>query len=198
MSYVSESKLQSFANKFAAKIDSLFVRKITGKGLSTNDYTDVDKDKLDDIEENAQVNVIDTISLNGVNIPVTGKNVNIVAVVASDLADYYTSAQVDQKLSAIPKFDISVVQSLPTTGISDTTVYLVPSQDPDSQNIYTEYIYVDSAWEILGSQAINLSDATQTTSGLMSAADKTKLDGLEEATEADIDAIIAGTFVSGS
>lgn len=40
------------------------------------------------------------------------------------------------------------------------------------------------------------SAATTSAAGLMSAADKTKLDGIEEATTDDIDAIIAGTFTS--
>ena len=38
--------------KLAAKVDTE-----TGKGLSSNDYTDDDKDKLDDIEDGAQANV---------------------------------------------------------------------------------------------------------------------------------------------
>ena len=39
MSIVTSEKLQSFAEKLAAKIESLFVKKESGKGLSTNDYT---------------------------------------------------------------------------------------------------------------------------------------------------------------
>lgn len=42
--------LTTLTNKLAAKIDSLFVRKETGKGLSTNDFTDDLKNKLDAIE----------------------------------------------------------------------------------------------------------------------------------------------------
>lgn len=42
-----------------------FVTKEEGKGLSTNDYTDDDKAKLDGIAEGAQVNVIETIKVNG-------------------------------------------------------------------------------------------------------------------------------------
>lgn len=38
------------------------------------------------------------------------------------------------------------------------------------------------------------SNATSSTAGLMSAADKTKLDGLEEAEEADIDSILTDAF----
>ena len=42
----------NFTELFTSKVD-----KITGKGLSENDFTDADKDKLDGIEAGAQVNV---------------------------------------------------------------------------------------------------------------------------------------------
>ena len=42
-----------------------YVRKEEGKGLSTNDFTDAYREKLDSIEDNAQVNVLETISVNG-------------------------------------------------------------------------------------------------------------------------------------
>ena len=42
-----------------------YVRKEEGKGLSTNDFTNEYREKLDGIEDNAQVNVLETISVNG-------------------------------------------------------------------------------------------------------------------------------------
>lgn len=79
----------------------------------------------------------------------------------NDLANYYrksetyTREEVDGKISAIPKFSIAVVDALPTANISVTTVYLVRSGD-DTGDLYTEYIYVDGKWEILGSQRVDL------------------------------------------
>jgi len=61
------------------------------------------------------------------------------------------------EVSAIPKFTIQVVQSLPTTNISPTTVYLLAT-DTESQNMYTEYIYVNNKWEKLGTQNVDLSE----------------------------------------
>jgi len=46
MGSITKGKLERFAMGFAEKIDSLFVRKTTGKGLSTNDYTTAEKNKL--------------------------------------------------------------------------------------------------------------------------------------------------------
>lgn len=60
-------------------------------------------------------------------------------------------------ISTIPRFSIQVVQTLPSEDISTTTVYLVPSTDPDTNNLYTEYIYVNNTWESLGTTSVDLS-----------------------------------------
>ena len=50
---------------------------------------------------------------------------------ASELSNYYTKQEVDNLISTIPKFSIEVVSQLPTRDISETTVYLVPSQSEE-------------------------------------------------------------------
>ncbi len=65
------------------------------------------------------------------------------------------------KISEIPKFAIKVVDALPTTDISDTTVYLLKTSETETGNLYTEYIHVDGAWEELGTQDVDLSDYYQ-------------------------------------
>lgn len=77
---------------------------------------------------------------------------------AAALENYYTKAQVNQLISVIPKFDIEVVQTLPVQDISDTTIYLVPSQDPQTANSYDEFIHVNNSWEQIGSTAVDLSN----------------------------------------
>lgn len=78
----------------------------------------------------------------------------------SDLANYYTKSQtftreeINAKISAIPKFAIEVVSSLPTSNISVTTVYLVGGGS--GNDLYTEYIYANGKWEILGAQTVDL------------------------------------------
>lgn len=87
----------------------------------------------------------------------------------NDLINYYTKSAIDDKItdlenkvSAIPKFSISVVSALPTSNISATTIYLV-NTGSDSNNLYTEYIYVNGSWEILGTQKLDLTGyATET------------------------------------
>ena len=75
----------------------------------------------------------------------------------ADLTNYYDKTAVDNKLSAVPKFSIAVVQSLPTDNISATTVYLLPSEQGEN-NVYEEYLYVNGEWEKLGSQKVDLTD----------------------------------------
>jgi len=67
-----------------------------------------------------------------------------------------TTYATKSEVSAIPKFKIEVVESLPATGDA-ATIYLVVTGD-ETQNLYTEYIYVNNAWEKLGTQALDLSD----------------------------------------
>ena len=88
---------------------------------------------------------------------------DLIKNVEVDLSDYYTKSQtysreeIDNKISLIPKFSIKVVTALPTENISETTVYLVKDYTITS-NLYTEYIYVNGAWETLGVQKVDLSN----------------------------------------
>ncbi len=78
----------------------------------------------------------------------------------SDLLNYYTKSEsytkdeINNLVSSIPKFSISVVSTLPTLDISTTTIYLKSGGSGD--DLYTEYIYVNDKWEILGSQRVDL------------------------------------------
>ena len=62
-------KVRSWDNK----VDS-----IEGKELSTNDYTTAEKNKLSGIENNAEVNIIESIQVNGTEQIVENKTVNII------------------------------------------------------------------------------------------------------------------------
>jgi len=80
----------------------------------------------------------------------------------NDLVNYYTSSntytkeEVNNLLSAIPKYSTEVVDSLPTTNISLSKIYLVRTGEDDN-NLYTEYIRINDTWEKLGTQHIDIS-----------------------------------------
>lgn len=65
---------------------------------------------------------------------------------------------VDELISSLTLLDVKKVDVLPTTDISTSTIYLVPSEHPQTQNVYDEYMYIGSDWEHIGTTDIDLSD----------------------------------------
>lgn len=120
---------------------------------------------------------------------------------ANALDNYYTKTQVDTtvetlegKISAIPKFAVSVVDALPATGEA-ATIYLVKTSESETGNLYTEYIYVGGKFEKLGTQTLDLSNyATQSwvntqINGLSAVAKSGKLsDATEDSTHQTVTA----------
>lgn len=47
-----------------------------------------------------------------------------------------------------------IVQTLPTENIDESAIYLVPSDDPTTQDLYLEYMYINNQWELLGQKQI--------------------------------------------
>lgn len=132
---------------------------INGKLVVATTTTDglmaaADKVKLNGIAAGAQANVIEAVQLNGSDLEIVAKKVNI------DLSNYATK----QDLTAIPKFAIAVVEELPTQDISETTVYLKLQEGAAAagQDKYDEFIYVNDAWECLGNLDVDLSQYSTT------------------------------------
>ena len=76
-------------------------------------------------------------------------------------SETYTKAEVNQLIAQIPTFSIEIVQQLPTTDISTTTIYLVPKQTAGTLDYYDEFINLDGTtggWEWLGKTEIDLSN----------------------------------------
>lgn len=90
-------------NYFKQQLDKLFVKKISGKGLSTNDYTSEEKTKLSGIARGAQANVIESVNVNGTALSVTSKAVNVtVPTKTSQLTNdstYVKKAEIPTKVS---------------------------------------------------------------------------------------------------
>ena len=158
-------------------------------GVSTDMYAPTQPTKLSDLQNDT--NFIDNTVNNLVNY--------------YKKTETYTQAEVDALISAIVTLNILVVQSLPTQDISTTTIYLVPKQTPETQDIYDEYIYVNNAWEHIGTTQIDLSNyytKTQTDNLLADKVDKvagkqlstedftsalkTKLDGIASGAEVNV------------
>jgi len=78
----------------------------------------------------------------------------ILSLAALDKSDIEAlSARVDE-LARIG-FRVVQVEELPETGADDHTLYLVPNESGDG---YDEYLWIDNAWESVGSTEVDLSD----------------------------------------
>lgn len=66
---IQQSKIAGLSDTFDTKVD-----KVQGKTLTSNDFTDELKDKLDNIQDGAQINAIEHVFLNGTEAPITTVN----------------------------------------------------------------------------------------------------------------------------
>ena len=146
---------------------------ITGLGIPAQDttYADAttsthglmsaaDKTKLDGVATGAQANKIESVKVNGTALtPDSSKAVNV------DLSAYAKSADVTKEIasavSGVTQIDYSVVEALPSTG-KKGVIYLVANSG-SGNNIYDEYIYINSKFEKLGSREMDLSSYAKKT-----------------------------------
>lgn len=89
-------------------------------------------------------------------------NLGQLTEVSARAYDTYTQSEVDQKIASAQYFKKYVVQTLPAIADADERgIYLVLSQDPETQNTYDEYVVVgegsSKAWEKIGAKSIDLS-----------------------------------------
>jgi hypothetical protein len=74
--YLDLTGLQSYHTGVKTLLNGK-VDKVSGKALSTNDYTTTEKNKLSGIATGAQVNVIESVKVNGTALTPTNKAVNV-------------------------------------------------------------------------------------------------------------------------
>lgn len=91
---IAQDKIVGLADALANKVDAE-----DGKGLSTNDFTDELAQKLADIEDGAEVNVLEVIKLNGTALEITDKAVDIPVVTESG-AGVVVSSDAENKVKA--------------------------------------------------------------------------------------------------
>lgn len=91
-------------------------------------------------------------------------NITLITNAVNNLVNYYTKTEtytkteVNNLIGSISSLNILIVQTLPTEDISTTTIYFVPRTTSETQNVYDEFIYVNNAWEKIGSTEIDLSN----------------------------------------
>ena len=83
-----------------SEVDNLLGKKVnteSGKGLSTNDFSNAYKEKLNGIATGSQANVIESISVNGVKQSISAKNVNIDISGKANTSDVYSKTDSDKR-----------------------------------------------------------------------------------------------------
>lgn len=239
--------LSSFANKYSVKVDSLFVRKVDGKGLSTNDFTNELLSKLNGIEEGANKITVDAaLNAESAN-PVENKAVVAALAGKSDEGHVHAFADLTDKPTTLAGYGIT--DKLETEGAAaqalvdakaytDQEVAALVDGAPETMNTLKEVSdalkanddVVEALNAAIGSKAnaeefnthvadevahitaeertawngavekehVHANEAVlAATTASFTTEMETKLsqlDVMEEITDADIDAIIAGTF----
>ena len=199
-----KKQLAALRNDLEASIDDK-VAKEDGKGLSTNDYTTAEKEKLGGIAEGAQVNVIEQVKVNGVALDVgSGKEVDITVptgtlagkneVAKTDLAEAL-QLEIDDKLTKVTEAGTTErVYGVSVDGKTQKmmTVTNVPTESMTGTNVvtYNPTGTLTTLTPTDNNDAANKKYVDDAVSEATSAADDVQ-DALDEYIEAN-DAVIAG------
>ena len=166
------------------------VDKVEGKQLSTNDYTTTEKNKLADVAEGAQVNVLEAVKVNGASLEITDKGVNI------DLSEYAKSADLTTVLTY--KGTVATYADLPAAADNKVgDVYNVTAADADHNlNAGENVAWNGTDWDNLGGVTDLSGKVDKETGKGLSANDftdalKKKLEDITVATDDDMDKLAA-------
>ncbi|MBL7575360.1 hypothetical protein SAMN00017477_0866 [Peptoniphilus asaccharolyticus DSM 20463] len=121
------------------------IDKVQGQGL----ISDAEKNKLINIEDGAEKNKVNSVN----------KKVGDVVLKLSDLENdknFKTESEIQSMINNSTKLKKEVVASLPSTG-KDDVIYLLKNKN-DTNNFYTEYMWINGKWELIGDTKVDLTD----------------------------------------
>lgn len=97
----------------------------------------------------------------GTRVSISDQNVISVSTEINDSAttnsNTWSANKIASVIAAIDSLTYAVVQTLPTTDISTTTIYLLPKTTAQTNNVYDEYMYINNVWEKIGTTEVDLS-----------------------------------------
>ena len=82
---------------------------------------------------------------------------HVIGATPTDPTHLTTKSYVDSAIGSVSTIKFSIVSELPSTGESNI-IYLVPNTTSSEKNVYDEYIWVNNAFEIIGSTAVDLTN----------------------------------------
>lgn len=126
------------------------VDKVSGKGLSDQNFTLAEKTKLAGLKNYNDTSISNRVTVTENAIKTLNGNSSVSGSVDKKIAD---------AIAGVTQLDFKIVSKLPSTGLKGT-IYLIRGTGTETTQQYDEYIWVDGKWEKLGRSAIevNLSD----------------------------------------
>ncbi len=204
MALINTELLKYFADEFAAKITALFVKKENGKGLSSNDYTDAEKNKLAGLSKGAAGGIAE-LDASG-KVPAAQLPSYVGDVIEGYLSGgkfYKESAHTTQITGESGKIytDLGTNKTYRWGGSAFVVISETLALGETASTAYpgnkgkTAYEHSQSAHAPANAEANVQADWNETdpTSDAY-IKDKPAIPEVTEATTADVDAIIAGTF----
>lgn len=167
MSFATDSILKTALGKIKAWGEGKFVAQESGKGLSTNDYTTVEKTKLSGIAEGANKYTHPTYTAQKSGL------YKVTVDAAGHVSGATAVAKADITALGIPAQDTTYSNMAAATASAAGKAGLVPAPAAGKQ---ASFLRGDGSWVV--PENTTYADATTSTHGLMSAADKTKLNGV--------------------
>lgn len=159
---------------YHGKVVATFVAKEDGKGLSEANFTAAEKTKLEGIAEGAQVNVIESVSVDGTPLAIDSKGVNIDLTAYAKLSDIASAYNY--------KGTVDTYAELPTADQKVGDVYNIVNADPTNGiNAGDNVAWTGDAWDVLA--------GTVDLSGYVTKADYEAGTGLPVIQNTDIDAL---------
>ena len=131
------------------KIKGGFVARESGKGLSTNDYTDAEKAQVAAVASKAPLASPDLTGTPTAPTAAAGTNTTQIATTA------FVKSAVDTAIGGVSQFRFEVVAALPAAG--ETGIIYLVAHAHGAGDAYDEYVWVGSAYEKIGNTDIDLS-----------------------------------------
>lgn len=180
------SVASQISNAVANKVD-----KVDGKGLSTNDYTTNEKNKLSGIATGAEVNqnAFSNVVVGSTTIAADSKTDSLTIIAGNNIT--ITPDAANDKLTIAAT---DTVYTHPTYTSKSSGLYKITVDGTGHVSATTEVTKSDITALGIPAQDTTYSTATQSDDGLMSSGDKTKLDGIETgANKTTVDSTLSST-----
>lgn len=171
------------------------------KMLAQRSKTEIDKvdakidtlsGRVDDlVTAGGEPNVINAVKNNGTPLEITDKSVDIGASIAAAVA---AADHLKRKIvTGVDAIDLAAEDA-------DQYLYMVPKTGSDADDVYDEYMVLNGAVEHVGNTKVDLSGYVQKETGKglstndFTDEEKTKLAGIEMATDAEITSMLNDVF----